>query len=467
MATSSQIMQRLLAAILARSPITDVAEGSVVSQLAGAFAAELAGADHQIEAMREEFFLAVGGVRLDERGAQIPGQPPRHAATPAAGPVVVLYRDPSRVGVQDVIEVGGLTLSRADDPSITYTNDEQIVFEVGSAQASGVRVTSQVFGARSNCALALLTGIVAGPSWLTSATNTQRLTNGEDAEVDADYRARLWQWLSSLARCQPTALEAAALAFRASSGQRARYAALYEDLLQPGYSELVIDDGSAGAGGVRDGATTGGTVPATGALYLYHEYPATGPITQIKITRSGSPFYLQEGVSFRSLFERGIIVPFDGVLEDGDVWEVGVLADGSQYQVRTGLPAELQTHIEGNTSTPAQRPGYRAAGTRVVVRPARAQLVNFDLALVTQGDTTGLEKRILDGAVGFLQTLRPGQTFYPSNLAAVLENDPSVVSVRVYQTASSTPMPDTTPSARDVALRTEAGRVRVVALPGT
>lgn len=465
MATSSQILQRLLASVLARSPITDVAEGSVVSQLLGAVAAELAAADFQIQAMVEEFFLNVGGARLDARGAQIPGQPPRQSATPSAGAVVLLYRDAARIGLVDVIAANNVTFARADDPSITYYNDEQITFEAGEASAL-VRVVCQIAGKRSNCALGQITAIRSGPEWLTSCTNIQPLTNGDDAETDTDYRARLLAWLSSLARCQPVALEACALAFRPPSGPRVRYAALYEDLLQPGFSELVIDDGSAGAGGLRAGATTGGTVPDSGVLYLYHEYPAASVITQVKLTRSGSTIYLTEGEHFRSLFERGIIVPFEGVLEAGDVWEVSLQTNGEQYQVRTGLPAYLQTQIEGNTSQPALLPGWRAAGTRVVVRPARAQFVNFDLTLVTQGDTTGLDKRVLNSAVGFLQTLRPGEVFYPSNLAAVLEQDPSVVSARVYQTSSASPFPDTSPSARDVALRTEAGRVRIVAVPG-
>ena len=53
--TASEILKDLVAATVARSDLTDVSEGSVLSQLLSTVASELAGSEYRMSQIRDSF----------------------------------------------------------------------------------------------------------------------------------------------------------------------------------------------------------------------------------------------------------------------------------------------------------------------------------------------------------------------------------------------------------------------------
>ena len=243
---------------------------------------------------------------------------------------------------------------------------------------------------------------------------------------------------------------------------------MYEDPFRPGYSEIIIDDGSGSAGGARIGSTTSGTVPLSGALTLWHESPATTPIDQIKITRGASVLYLREtSGDYVSAPERGLVYLGLGSVVPGDVWEIGTLTSGDQYRVYTGLVSSLQAEVEGSMSAPATSPGWRAIGTRVRVRPPRLQEIGFDLhVLPDQGvSLTSVSPVIKDACVAYLQTLAPGETLYVPRLYDYLLSRVQILTVRAYVTGTLSQLGDVSAQRHDYSIRTIATKIGVIPAP--
>jgi hypothetical protein len=455
--TPAQILQDLAARAVTYAGATDIAEGSALLQLLATLADEIALKELDLAQIRDSFFLdGVNGADLDRRCAELPaGGVVRRGPTTASGGAGRLIRD--GISGDLVIPAGSLVLVRTDGSPVLYRNADEVTIPDGSATLDNVRLVAQTPGSAGNAIPAIL-GLVQGPASVLSASNMAALTTGADREPDADLRVRARSYLGSLARCQPSAIEYAARSFVASDGSRALFAAVVEDVRSPGYSEVVIDDGSGGAGGRRAGILSSGTIPTgSGSPFLWYEAPAVAAPT-ITITRGGSPFDLVPGTNCTPIPERGLMVVDDGVLEAGDLWAVGA------YEVYTGLVSELQVHIDGSASAAGRLPGWRAAGTRVRVRPALREDVGFDLWILPRAgvDLAALSDRLRRVAVGVLQSLAPGAPLYVGQLVAALMSDPDLQNVRVYQSGTSDPLPDLEPASRDRSLRTSADRIGVV-----
>jgi len=452
-----RILQDLAARALTYAGATDLAEGSAWLQLLATFADELALKELDLAAVRDSFFLGgVNGADLDRRCAELPaGGVQRRGPTTASGGAVRLVRG-SVVG-DLVIPAGSVVLSRSDGSPVLYRNADEITIPNGNATYTGARFTAQTTGEAGNVGAAIL-GLVQGPPTVLSAVNTAALTSGSDRESDADLRARAGSYLGSLARCQPVAIEYAARSFVASDGARALFAVCVEDPRRPGYSEVVIDDGSGGAGGTRAGAPSSGTVPAgSGVPWVWFESPAVNaPV--VTVTRGLDTFTLTPGTNCTPAPEQGLLWVDDGVLEAGDVWTCGA------YEVYTGLPSELQIYLDGSTSDPGRLPGWRAAGTRLRVRPVVREEIGFDMWILPRSgvDLDALSVRLRRLAVAFMQGLAPGAPLYVGALTAALMSDPDLLNVRLYLSGTANPLPDQTPASYDRSLRTSAARIGVV-----
>lgn len=455
--TSQRVLQDLAARLITYAGASDLAEGSVLLQLAAALADEIALKELDIAGVRDSYFLdGVEGALLDRRCAELPkGGVRRRGPTTASGGALRV----TRTGVVGdlVLPAGSVVLSRTDGSPVLYRNADEITIPNGSATYTGARLVAQTPGEAGNVAPGLLV-LVQGPTGVVSAINTAALTSGSDREADADLRARALAYMGSLARCQPVAIEYAARSFVASDGARALFAAVVEDVRTPGFSEVVIDDGSGGAGGTRAGILTSGTVPTgSGLPWVWFESPAViAPV--VTITRGASTFNLEPGVNCTPIPERGLVVVSDGVLEAGDAWAVGA------YDVYTGLVSELQVHLDGSTSDPGRLPGWRAAGTRLRVRPVVREEIGFDVWILPRSGVSldALTVRVKQTCVSFLQSLAPGAPLYVGALTAALMADPDLVNVRLYLTGTANPLPDQTPASYDRSLRTAAARIGVV-----
>jgi len=302
------------------------------------------------------------------------------------------------------------------------------------------------------------------PSEIISVDNVAGLYNGTNAETDGQLKTRLLAYLNSLARSQPEALKFLALSFISLGFVRARYVFVWEDPNRPGYTEIVLDDGTGGAGGVRSGATVSGTVPESGALIIFHESPVVNSISRVLVDRGGVPVvYTELDGDYISIPERGVILFDAGVLQAGDVWTISTDTDGVQYQVYTGLVAELQDRIEGDTSDPATRPGWRAAGTRVRVVPADVEWLSFVVRIIPRSGVavSALSLSVKKATVRFVQTLAPGETLFLAQLIDHLMDDDNLLSVTLFNADGLTPLSDQLPGSNRKALRTTTTRIEI------
>lgn len=461
--TTLDIFQALAAKVIARTELTDLSEGSALGQLLATVAEEMAGAELRIQALRDGFHvLTATGEYLDERAAELPGGGlSRHAAIPASGAVMTIDVEAAAVAAGPYVLPAGQVFGRSQDGTQTYRTTADVTFPLTVTQQTGVPVVAVVAGSASNCSSGEIDRLISVASEVVSATNAAPLTNGQDAETDDALRERLVAYLSSLSRCTRSAQVYAALAFVDSSGARARFASLYEDPARPGYTELIVDNGSGFFGLTAQVSASTGTAPSASPVsILSHPAPATRPIEQVTVTYAagGQGILTHAGGDYTSLHERGIVI-LNTPLSPGDQWEIGA------HEVYTGFVAELQQEIEGSASQPLTASGWRAAGTRVVVQPAVTQLVELDVHVVPApfvpySDVTAEIAELIEL---YVANLAPGETLRVSRMyEAVLAGNDRVDAITAYVHGSATALPDQPAKDARTAIRTRKPLIHFV-----
>ena len=149
------------------------------------------------------------------------------------------------------------------------------------------------------------------------------------------------------------------------------------------------------------------------------------------------------------------------------MWTIGEQErNGEQYSVYTGFLAALQDVIEGDLSDPTGAPGWRAAGTRVRVRPPvvfNAEM-NIHVLPVAGAELSVVSDRVKSDTVAFLQTLRPGATLFIAQLIDRLMDYNQLQSVRLFHPAPNGGilLDDVSPPKHNYAVRTTTHRITVV-----
>jgi hypothetical protein len=453
----------MAARLVSQSVLSDVGSSSSALHDLGTVAEEIEFVEHRMWSVRKSFSFEGGsGNDLDDRVSDLP--PPslrRKEGSAARGQSLRLQRD-GTVGPL-VIEAGSVTIAREDDPDIVYVLGEQVTIAdgeeyyppIGSLETPALAIALGQ-GERTNAPQGVLTRILSGPPELITITNTEPITGGTGRELDDELKRRAIAYLSALARCQPKALEYLGITLTTEGGQRVRHASIFEDPARPGYSELVIDDGT-GLGGLKaPGQVTGGVIPENGTAALYFQSPAVSG-AQMVVKRNGVPIVVPgEGavLPYTPIEERGILYVPPTLFDPGDTWEI------SDYEVFTGIIRDLQTAIEGAVSDPLERPGWRASGTRVRAMPPVIEWVTFDILLRIQAgtaDLTELRDRVTDEVIAFLQGLAPGQVLFLDALTCALRKLSGVLAVR-YDLPLS---PEMHPASPRTVLRTRTDLITV------
>ena len=471
---TTTLLQSMAARVIARTDLTDLAEGSVLLQVLTAIAEEINLSELRLRNIRDSYSLvSVSGTDLDERASEMPPSGlTRPPATHAQGPVLTVTREDT-TGQNGGAKYAapftlpkGSTFRREDDPSVVYETTQDVVFagspapgQDGTGIVSNVYIKCQLSGTTGNVAKNKITLIGSAPGDVIAVNNAEGLQNGNEQEGDLQLKNRITAYLSSLARCQPAALEYLALSFVDVNGHRAVFANLWEDPADKGYSELIIDDGSGLMGNIAAGEKSQGIVPAHGQAILYHQIPGVNPISQITVKRQGvDVVYKHQDGDYISIQERGLVYFPPGVLQPGDEWTI------ENFEVYTNLIADLQRAVEGSTSDPVNYPGWRAAGTRVCVKPASIQLLAMDIHVVPQQhiSLSEIADEIRATCVNFCKKLAPGQTFYVSQLIDVLMNNPKLISLRIYEPGTATFKEDDPASDYRTAWRTDSSVIQIV-----
>ena len=455
----STILRNLLALVINRTELNDIAPGSVLYTLLAGVANELAATERRIEAVRDGFFLDnLSGVALDERVAEFPiGGITRRGASVASGASLSLTRDPATSASVLVIPAGSKVSSTAN--GLTYSTLSDIVFSAGESFKQNIYIYCDTARSQGNIQAGLITQSVDLDSSIISVNNLIPLTNGRDTESDVSLKRRASKYLESLGRTQISALEYLALSFQPSDGSRFSFTTVFEDPSQPAYSELLVDDGSGLSieSVSRLGSVESTTVPSGGQNILFHESPAVAPITSanILITRGVSTITIPDS-QIISIPERGIVYLPDGLLQPGDVWSI------RDYRVFLGPIAELQAEVEGNNSL-SRISGFRAAGCRVVVRPPELQEVAFDLAINSDRafDLKTVEYKVKQAIINFISTLGINSPLYVSNIITAALNVPGVLDVEVLRSGERLRLSTIYPQSRKSIIRTNSNLINI------
>lgn len=455
----STILRNLLSLVVNRTELNDVAPGSILYTLMAGISNEIASTERRLSNIRDSFYLQnVSGADLDQRVSELPlSGLSRRGESAASGACLSITRDDSDIANELIINSGSKV---SGTNGVSYTILQDVIFAVGENIVENVFIRADKAGVNGNIQSGQINQPLSLPDQVISVRNTQPITNGQDRETDVSLRKRAAKYLESLARTQPSALEYLALSFEPSDGSKFSFASVFEDPTRPAYSELLVDDGSGLTveSVSRSGRETTATVPAGGQFLLYHEAPATQPITaeNINITRPGAGVIAPTNAEIISIPERGVVYLPEGYLQPGDVWTI------NNYKVFVGGINELQAEIEGNNSD-SRISGFRASGCRVRVVPPEVQLVSFDIALAPDPnyDFAIVEYSAKQAAIGYISTLGINDILYTSRLIDQILNVNGVVDVEILNSGEQTRLANVYPRDKRTILRTNDNLIGV------
>lgn len=457
--TTTEILRSLRAGFIGRSSATDLNRSSAITMLLSSVAEEVASIERRLFTFKESFFLnGAIGTDLDERVAQLPPVGiSRIQKTNASASALRIDRDPTDTSSALIIPAGSI-VSRTN--GVRYQTTQAVVFSVGQSSLTNVYIVCTEAGINGNAPIGTINNIVSMPSGVISVTNEQALTNGTDRETDAQLKKRALTYLKSLSRTSKTTLEFLGTSFIGSQGERYQYAKVYEDPTRPGYAELCVDDGSGliVSSISKPGLSVTTAIANGGQAVVYHEAPATAPITpsNLTITRGAASISVSSN-DFVSIQERGAIYFNEGVLQAGDVISI------NGYRVFTGLISELQQEIEGDPSNYDKLSGFRPAGTRVVVKPVQAEFISLDLKIdvFQASDYSVVELLVIDAIGTYVNALAPGQTLYISKLVELCASISGVRDIRFFNPGTSEHANNITPTSTRSVLRVRSNSLNI------
>lgn len=454
----NEILRDLRAMTIGRTSLNDIQAGSVLNTLLSAFAHELASAERRIYNVREAFFLSSAtGAELDERVAELP--PVGISRLPATN------GSASCLKVTRTDSIGDLTIPKGSLVStvsgVKYRTVNDAIIPNGSDHLDNVQIVAINSGLSGNTTIGTISVITDMPDDVIEVENTQPITNGGDQETDDQLKQRAYNYIQSLSRCSRSTLEYLALSFISSDGDRMKFARIYENPETPSVSELVVDDGSGlDVDSVSKlGVQTSGTIPNNGYRVLFHEAPATTPITTANLTiRDASNNVITINADqITSIPERGIVYIDEGILGADYTWTI------TGYRVYQGFISELQKEIEGDVDNPSILTGFRASGTRVVVKIADAQFVNFDVNLNVESGVLydPVEIQVRNTIADFVNNLAPSDPLYISDLIKVCKEVTGVKDIKFFGSGSANRLENIFPSTPTNAIRVNAGSITI------
>lgn len=455
--SANDVLRDLRGMILGRTDLNDIFAGSVLNTILSAVAQEIASGERRLYGLREAFYLRnASGQDLDERVAELPPVGiARIAATNASGAVLTITRSSS---LNNLTVPAGSTVK--SDSGAQYRTSQDVVITAGNFSVDNVHIVAVIAGTQGNALSNEINTVVSMPDDVIEVVNTQPVTNGTDLESDEDLRERALLYLQSLTRCTRSALEFLGTSFISSTGERMRFARLFENPDEPAYSELVVDDGSGLTieAVSRLASNVTGVIPENGASILYHQAPATEPLTasNLRVLRGGVTVNIDER-AITSHPERGVLYVTEGTLQAGDVWTL------RNYRTFEGLIKELQAEIEGDVENPSLLTGFRAAGTRCVVTLAQAQFVSIDMSLSVDYDVdyNVIEGTVRETLVNYINGLAPSETLYVSALIEAARGVTGVRDLQLYQRGTTNPLDNQYPASPRAAIRVNSSSINI------
>lgn len=422
--TAREIAQQIIARVVARSTLTDVAPGDPMTQIVGAVAVAVEAAYLEIARLLADFSVdSASGEGLDRRVAEIlPGDLLRQGATFAVGQLQ--WQTAAPVAVEVTIPAG-TQAAAPGSPRRIYVTTVPGRIAVGATQSDRNDGTPGQIPARA------VTAGVAGNAELdtvkivqTAVPNAVAVTNpipfagGQDRETDDGLRARARAYVRSLPRAIPEALEQRALEAEVD-GRRVVVAKVWEDPVNRGEVTLYIDDGT---GAVTETAAAAGedlTDAGSGAVggeqgFNLSSWPVVASSVTVYRNTGGGDVELVEGTDYYLVPSRGFIwldpAVFPTGLDAGDALVVDA------YTYYTGLIQRVQVLIEGTPNDP-ENTAWRSAGVNVTVAQPIVRLVSLRGTItVRDGDRPAILTEVRRRLSAYVNGLNVGDAVVRSEI---------------------------------------------------
>lgn len=360
-----QILQDMINRVVARTALTDLNDGAVLLQILAAAAREDDEQYVQMTRLLDLFGIeTAAGDDLDDRARDLnPVVIARRAAVRATGTVVF-----SRTGTTGTVTIPTGTIvgaPSAGGDSITFQTTAAGSIANGSTASAAVAVTCDRVGVVGNVALGAINQLVTPVAGVESVTNGAAFTTGADRETDDSFRDRIRDYIRSLPRATKAAVRAAALtASDAATGQRIVHAAVTEDPAKPGQFTLVVSNRIAAFGTASEQVTVADDELVNPSLggetrFRLDNWPVVEG-TAFTLKRSGVT--LVEGTDYGVMRASGEVLLYAPLA-------AGVNLRAGPYTYFTGLLHEVAAIIEGDPASPVTKPGYRAAGCFMLLKP--------------------------------------------------------------------------------------------------
>lgn len=455
----TQVERDILAKILGRTNLNDVNVGSTLQTLVNAFATELSSMEARMFNMRRSFAIQNSfGSDLDARVKELPPSGiERITSTNASGAVLKI----TRLVFVDALTIPAPAIFQDASSGINYETTQDVVFSAGEASKENIFIVSTTPGNEGNCeASKIVTVIDAGIAEDITITNTKPLTNGLDEETDVSLQARALRFVKSLNRTTPDALAFLGTSFISTTNTVFPFASLYEDNVRPGYSELIVDDGTGLTGQDVLGMHIEGVAPSAGLNYIAHDFPATEELTQANFTirdDNGLVVNIADD-DFVSIPERGIIYFNSGIIQEDYTYTI------TNYRVFRGAMAELQKEIEGNPSIGNILTGFRSAGCRIRVVYPIVQNVIFEARVIVDAnfDVNETLEEVKQAAISFVNSRDVGQELRIADMTRELMTTQNILSVSFFQ--GLLPMEDTFTSSGKEVIRIREADIEVTSV---
>jgi len=435
--TAAEVMRDLLGKVVGRTKLSDINVGSTLHTLLNSVAHEIAATEARMFMLRKSYALTEAvGQDLDARVAELPPVGiARKKASNAAGSVLKVTRLDA---TEELTIPAGSSVSRPDNGTL-YNTVADVTLAVGELTKEDIYIVCSTLGTSGNCEAGTITSKVSFPPEIDEVTNPLPITSGVDREADASLRARALRYVNSLGRTTKSSIEFLGLSFVSSDNVSFPFAKVYEDPEYPGYSELVVDDGT----GLKNPPIIRGEdrlvrIPTGGTRFITHQRPATESVKRNHMTitdADGNQVNIND-TDFISLPERGIVYFKDGVLPEGGTVQIRFL------RLYDGIIRELQEEIEGNVNNGEQLTGWRSAGCRVRVVPPTVDDVSLDIAIIVRPEFNFdvVSSQVKNAAIAFINRTGIGEPFLVSKLIAHLMRTQSIDACSLFVSNTNTPL---------------------------
>ena len=386
-----QILAQMIAQLVSRTDLSDVADSSIVKHVLAAAARQDDEQYYQMSLLLQLFSLdSATGEDLDERAKDVqPNVITRNDPVSATGLVVF-----SRAGTTGTVNIPiGTKVKNSDGDQFTTTqlatitaaSVEQISGHGVGRDSNPVGAVADVPGTAGNVVGGTIIKFVTKPAGVDEVTNPSSFQFGLDRETDDSLRNRIKNFISSLAKCTVSAIEFGVIGQQDPAiNSTILFAKAIEDIVNRGEVILYIDDGTgqieSTVAVVGENVTEGLAGPPAdsavgGEVRLALDFGAIKGSLAITLS-SSSRGALTRDTEYTLDESTGNLV-FTPALVAAEVITAG-------YTRYTGLIAWAQIVVNGDVNDRENFPGLRAAGCRVTVLPPQALIQPVTAVVVIQ-----------------------------------------------------------------------------------